>query len=1431
MKKSKIFKRKVILNTFTSVMALSLTLGASLSFIDYHKTNTDLNTTKTNLAKNNNSQTNLALQESQNQSQTSTSSLLGNKYLLNDDTLNAWNNVTNADLSLTTYKNYFTNNNLASNGQSNVQSYASWLYQYIQENNSSNNLGQTTDLSNNFSALSALLNDHFLVTNASINATAGNSTSNSASMTFSTNKASNTPGFNLQVNPFFVNGLYNISQIFNTFAVLAGLIVQPANYTPSTSPGVTPISLGSYGYPQFGSYYSLYSAQDGTSSVSVAENSSIIPLETIKANWNYLFCLVASGCFENSSAISLSSQLQNIITATNNYTPADGPILQQIRSASSGNNANINGQYFCPEDKISNFANLDILIPVSQLTSTLQKNIIDNSNNLIKTTSYINLWQLLYYGYNWLNCNVTISPSGTQTTETVFKIFFNSNLLTSAPTNTATDFNTSWNDTLNNFLSNADASNVTSSAQNTSVPTYNYYFTNYIDSFVQNTSYYTASIGTGSPITLHTPYWFNNVLNYGLNPLTITLFDTMDVNALTCFFNFSYITQSTSILDYKVMQTNDPSSTYTLGVNLGALISNPNNSLNQFATCFSQNTLTFNNINGYDYMESLSLNYFYWTYNFNLGYDNSGSGQTLNGISWWNYETGNWTQTSSASMPTASASLGGNGWLLGSQAQGSNYYTISQTDFTQYFTNEMSTSSLSGNLDSQASGLLTNLQISNLNNYETFYEHNTNVTPNITLNLYIYNTNNKDYLNNANGSPSNPLSVALVSDWWGFDRDLTSYSGINTNNNNTNSTTIWSNVNANLNNTDTLQVQYTNASNISDNLDPSNLLYFYDNYDLDYLQAPTNLLQYINLNDLTTFKTSILNYTYSSYNDKTYGNSSIDNTVTIAPSSTTAPFNNTNYFNKNYFNTSTNNWALNLPTSSQLTSSSTLSLDASSMYSTSEIDGHASTITYKWQVNGLTDFSGVTSLQTLTLNYNDLKALIATGSSSSIVLTLTYKSWDTTIQNYNTTTQTATITLYQNANPYKQPQASTINNTYNTFLISGLTVPLNTFANSIFTQKSNNVTTLNSLSDNSTFLNNSNLQSQVLYNSVNGTSSNASYYYTINSIFSNRYNVNSDGGYTISPQTYGNNLINYNLSTLMGNSISIQTIDSYKDLTSYETQTLINYFTATNYVSTSAYDFPITNANNGVYVALVNFNSFDNIENGNVINVSSVFYLYNMTYNATASIGTSQNTQNLTVDPSTNTITINLQAIPSLANYTYSNPSAILSTSINNNTLTNSNTISKTVLYSILTSLISSNALKQNYNYANLRDLIANDYITTSNVQLATNSLTCSLVLPSISYPSVTNTQNNNDVTLTITGFAQNNATSSANYTGDSSNISKHNQQVNTANTLSHNSLIIGLGVGVPVAVIVLVFIIALIWLAAKGKIRNWKYVRNKRFK
>lgn len=1401
MKTKKLSKSKKILLISSSFLISATLLGSGLSFLSHQKMHNTNKINSLNLNKKNESiLSSLNNKSNFNTSNSSNStSLLSNKFIFDDDTLNAWNNLTN-DTFTSNESNYNLDNtyhisnytNVATNGTSNISQYASWFYAYLKSTNVTTPSSITaSDISSNFSSLNALLNDHFLVSNPSINATS-NANYDDGSMAFSTNKAQNNPSFNLQVNPYFINGLYNISQIFSTFSLFAKTIIGTSSYTS----GSQTIPQGSYGYPQFGSYFSLYNSNDSANS-----SNSLIPLSVIKANWNYLFCLIASGCLENSTNLSPSNQFQAIIKAINGYTIADNNNLQSIRSASAGNSANIDGQYFCPADLVPIFENLNIVIPINLLPASVVSTLSKNMNLDFSTSniSYLPLWTFLAYGYNWLG--YTLQSNGSLKVP-LFNLYFNdytdSNKTSSYFTTTNAQYSQDWASLLTTTLNNASASSLSSTNEST-LDLSNYgnnalYFSHYFSNFYNNDSYYTFSIGTGSSVSIITPRWLNNILNYSINPLTLSLFDNLDISHLNCFFNFSYITQSTSILDYKVAETNTPSNTYTLGVSLSDLIFYPNASMTSFETAFNNNETLSSQLskNSYNYMESLSLNYSYWTYNTNMSVINK---QAQVGCNWytcsgdqWSFLSGDYTNSGTSS--NVNNSLGGNGWILGDSVSGTGTYDFEPTLFNPYFVNDISAFSTS----SSYSGIETNVTISNIKNYTSQYGGS------VTNSLYFYNYNSTNLQNTS--SSSNNLTVALNDGWWDFGNATSSISGMETNNNEQNSASIWANVSKNLNNTNVINVTYSNYNDIPSNLDLSNLAYFENHYDVNYLLSnPSNISTYLTNNTLTTYKTSILNYTYGSYNSLTYGSSSITNNITYQ----TSPSIKYPYFQ----NTSANAYNLYWPSDSSTSYLFTPSITLAKGDTIS-----SASYTYGGKTSAITISNN--KLDPFTITYpSSSKA----GASVTLTVNITITNSAGISKMYP-----SIITIYLST-----PLASSlISNTYNTYLITSLTTPLTTFINSIFSQKSNNVSTLNALSSSSSFSTNSDIESQVLNNNPNSSSNSDGYYYTINTIFSNRYNLDENGSYSIVPQTYGNSTISYDLDSLMGGSVSIEPVYNDTDLTTAQQTTLTNYFIAHNY-NTGSNAYLTTNLNNGIFVALVNFSNFNDIINGQEQTQSSVFYLYNMTYSASGSINNNlTNSADLSI--SNNKITMNLSLIPSFASYEYSSPDVILSSSIIDNTLVNNNIVSKNALYSILTSLINNNALTQNYNFTNLSSLINDGYITTNDISLTNNTITFNLVLPTISYPTITNTNNNNTVQVSINGF-NTKTIASGNSNGLSNNLKQHKDQVQTANTLMHNSLIIGLGVGVPVGVIVLIFIIILIVLASKGKLRNWKFVRNKRLK
>lgn len=190
--------------------------------------------------------------------------------------------------------------------------------------------------------LNALLNDHFIINNPSINAT---NTANSevASEVFAKNGL-NTPGLMLQINPFFLNAAYNMNLGVQNFLNIAKNIIN----TPQGT------------YPQFGSYESLWGANNSQSITS----KSIISLKTVLANWNWLYWLCMTGVISSNSLITPYQQFQDIINATNGLVPQDNQKLQQIISSGNQGSANTNTVYFCPLNLQDTILSMPIYLPI-----------------------------------------------------------------------------------------------------------------------------------------------------------------------------------------------------------------------------------------------------------------------------------------------------------------------------------------------------------------------------------------------------------------------------------------------------------------------------------------------------------------------------------------------------------------------------------------------------------------------------------------------------------------------------------------------------------------------------------------------------------------------------------------------------------------------------------------------------------------------------------------------------------------------------------------------------------------------------------------------------------------------------------------------------------------------------------------------------------
>lgn len=1428
-------KRRIV----QSIIAASIIIGSSgilaNSIIPISKNINSNLTNKTNNSFSNLATTNSANSSSSSSSNANLSALLGNKYLINDNILNLWNQLGASD----TFSNISNNNtyNLATNGANNVQSYWSWFTNQFSSSSS-------PSTSTNFSMLNTLLNDHFLVNNPSIGANSTASpnsvyTTGDSSMSFSTN-STNSPGFNLQVNPYFVNGLYNLSTIFNNFATLMQSIIQPSNTQGSTT--------GNNGYPQFGSMASL--SNDNNESYS-GKIKSLINIDVIKANINYLFLLVASGCFENTANSDLSTEFSKMITRINGFIPSDNSDLASLMSAAQGGSANVHGQYFCPPKDVDTFSQLNIYLPINLLATKFKK------ATGFPTSGYISIYAFLNLAFSWLSKTLGTQEGTSQ--ETLYNYYFASNTST-APTSIA-NYNYNWATWINTLLQTANTT--VPSSTNTPItwnystqPTYtltnNNYLTNYnTNFFIQDNDSFCFTIGYVQD-TLQSASWFNNVLNYKLSPLTMQAISTLDINNLSSVFCFSYVTQSAAILDENLMSVNVPSSLFYLRVNLGDLINYPRYSAAILELDFNQNGPLkdiFAKATSYNDVESLSLNYDYWIYN---GFSNANNKMNTgwlsikNGGDEWqalnNYDTQDSTYPLSISQYFNSSNNSSIEPFLGNSA----WNILTAQDLNNYFP---STFIYNDAANSSNIGLETSISNLSVQNISSNYDAGS---------LFIYNYTNQDVINavSLNDQTNATLNTALNNEWWNWNTS-SSFSGMKTST--STATTIWENVSNNLANTTYLNVSYNTSAPAS--LDVSNLG-IYSKYDYN-INDITNNSTYTNEANLTSYTASILNYTYHtpSVIIDNYTSSATSSNNTISLSNNLSSIMNkasSEYAYYNVTNQASNVYTVNL-NPSEMSNSGVLQFDPDDSGVTSipsiiqqymNKTGYKIVTSYIWEQNtdpvsstSQTDLPYMSDSDVLNLPYTFLTKALTT-SPPTPNLTFTYKIQYEVIDtattkpitlsgNSTTVTNPITLTLSLNlSNSYMVQTSNVINQTtYNTYLITSITQPLSALTANIFNQTSNDISVLNKQQGSDVFSNDQNLSTQILSNnptdnSTNAnTSTSANYFYSINPIFSNRYNA-SGSGYSISQTTYNNEPISYTLADLMSNTISINSVTSYNTLSTYSKTLLTNYFIPLGY---SSNNLPTTNLNNGIYVALISFNGFDSISNGILSTPQAPFYLYNLPYTTSSTLNTTSTNSNIKI--TNNQVTIPLSAISALSSFSSSSPSKLLNSTINNTVFNQSNDLAPTILTDLLNALIYDDVITQNYN-ANLDTLVNNGTIYVTNTNLTNSTLSFNLVLPAVSYPSGTISNNNTTINITLTGF--NTPSSEINNLSPTStinnNIKQHNEQINTANTLVHNGLIIGLGVGIPVGILVLCFIIWIIALGFRGKFRHWKFIKNKSF-
>lgn len=1307
-----------------------------------------------------------------------TSSFLGNKYLVNDSLLNEWllmnPSATSSsqapkfkNLNSTSTSSFSNNYNLAPMGLNNMYSYYTWFYNIFGYN--LNSIYQTTpsqtdsnsdtqyiqniaNLQLNYNLLNELLNNHFLITNPSVNAVNSN-TGGSGSMVFAKN-GNNTPTLDIQVNPMMINGLYNMSVVYQTMMSVFNDVIQPSGAYQTGISDTTSNNLGSYGFPQFGSYNSLY---DGNSSTSLATtpkktpsdasdsssiNSSLISTNIVLANINYLAMLCLTGAISNVAGSSLTpaQQFNLIISSTKGLVPSDNDDLAQILSSGPNGNANLNSMYFCPSSYVETMSDMPIYVPVSVSLAKLFENLPDsmsvNQSSLSSKQNYpvyfyVALPIYLNVIFNWLN-KTTINTINNSSSSIFSQL--SSLLLKSYSGNyyyyQNSDYQSNFENNISNFLSmqkqvgidNTATNYVTDlkKADNSNI------FVNYTNSanFIQDNSYYTFQVGNTS-YTLTTPTWFNNVLNYGITPISWSIISEMNIFALTCVFNFSYVTQTTALLQSDLANTNEANTYYFFALNLGQLITNPQATQTTIEDVFNTSTGAvtdifdesyYQTISNNNLMESLSINYSYWIYDANQS-DSSKTiytaPTTIPVLNPYEEKQLNWSSIKIDSSLAYPCLLSPNSIesliVPSSTLYDSGAVTISSTakNGVTYYQSNWNQGSYSTGISnilgtSQWNILNPNSSYVNLNALQFYFPNQFDNTASVNgyfgidtslINasfkqavqsldesgnqLVIYNYDNLSQLNGKN-----TLSVKLNNEWWNWQ----SSSVLET----SSSSTIWQNVVSDLNSNDNnfINVTYSNWSQFENIIDdesyqnflPSNYITFENMYDYQANnQLLTNtILNSYNTNDISTFSSSILNASYSSLNNV---------------------------------------------------------------------------------------------------------------SSSGI--------------------------------------------TYNTYLISVLTTPLQTLLNSIISQKSRNVSALNEIAGYN-FSSSGNISQAILNNNADGTAEQnyidensvspaSNYFYNVSSIFNTRW-ITKNHTLVQSIDKVGTYNLNWNLTNLMQTAVSLNTINSLNNLSSYQLSQLMNYFNTNSLANVLT-----TNSANGIYVGMLNYTCFDYISDGELVSPQTTFYLYNLPYTASASINNGfNNTQAISINK--NVINLNIEDISSLSPLANTISNVIVNHKALQNGIETDESVTNSVIKSIMEELINNNVITANYGN-NLAQLIQDGLFSTSITNITNSSITFTLNLPTITFPTTSYTASSlTPITIDLTGFL--NPSSTGTISSKSviqNNINQHNQQISQSAFLKDNAWKIEVGVLVPTGIVVLVAVSWLLYRRYGKKFKDWVHLKNKK--
>lgn len=1333
-----------------------------------------------------NSTTNL-LSLNNNNSQETVSSYLGSNYLINDSELNTWNlmspnlssyngqsvnslnSFNNSNFWVTNFNNFngYSNDmyNVAVGGIENNFTVYQWfannwlnkikVFSYASTNTPISNSDIYTDpfdisvlspmtnqsRDNQLTLLNLMLNNHFIINNVALNADT-NGVDGKSSEVFG-KSGLNSPALNLQVNPFLLNAAYNENLAISVFLNIMQNIILANQTNMNHASNLTQTQYtGSYGYPQFGSYVSLYTDTSTTNSAS----NSLIPINVVKANINWLYLLCLAGVFTwNQNGLTPFQQFKAVIKTINGFTPLDNNNLQNLLSSGAAGNANVAGQYFCPQSLVQTVANLNLTIPITisdlytqynnlattglvnemnlqynyantyldTLTPNLGTSALETKTGTNKAPTnnytfanndnnylYIPVWGYLNNVYNWLNAPIQTGSAVDSDNTTLYANYFTTK--NGATLGQNFNYNATTSSAIQTLLANATTANVATSSLATN-ENVNMLFTNYVSNFIQNGSYYQLPVGNSS-LYLTTPNWFNNVLNYGITPLSANLMTFLNLPALNSVFNISYVTQTTALQNENLPLTNLDNTNAFMVYNLMQMVMNPAQSLTAIENAFNSVSgpilsnmtnaaaMVSNNL-----MEALSLNYNYWIYDTSAYYNDT---TTLYGLEEYIGGYSNLSSSSSGSANSTSPYLTGIASYVGSGAVNwntqsavlSNYLgespwtlfnsgangSINFNDLTSYFINHAAITDFSSTV---YLGIETNVAYSAFANIPTSFELNTAGPKGSgqTINFQFYNYGSADLVNGKNGNTT--VNYALKSNW--FDWSVNGNSnGSNTTTNNTN--IIWENVMSGLtdNENNVLNVSYSNWDNLPLKTIQSNQKYFYQTFDNMTPTSYTNWSDIYNTNDLSTYTTSFLNYQYASLN----------------------------------------------------------------------------------------------------------------GTKGDNV-------------------------------------------TYSTTLINTLTISLSDLLRQLFTQKSNNVSSLAIINgENYTTSSDSNIINEILNNEpLNNNSSNttSSYFYNISPIFTNRYITQSGITQTEQVVDKDNQPITFNLSSLMQNGINVETVNSVSQITSNQIRDLEDYFNVTN-----VNNILTTNTNNGTYVGLVEYNVFDSIENGTLNTPNTPFYLYNLPYTAKATLSANaNNVSGVSVDTSNNAITINVANFDT--NLENVKSSSIIKNVSDNGAFATSSTISNSVVVSLVNYLINEGFLDSNYNQ-NLNTLLngatSSDtpYITTSNINYTTpDSISFDLDLPTINFPLSTTNSNytSNKVNVTLTGF--NNIV--AGTLTPNSVINKYQnektQQNNTLNGYNHTKQLI-IDILTPIlAVIVVAFIIWIIVHYNKDRIKKWVFIQKKRIK